>query len=969
MKLFFRLLLVLALFVMSCVPAAAEEPVEFSDVGSHWAGETIAQSRIYGLMSGYPGNLFMPDRSLTRVEALVVIGRGLGWDSQIDSVSTAGIKFPGDLWSGFEGYVALAANKQLINRQAIPTIKFNEPATRMEMALWLSQALQLTGNGSNLTFTDLNQIPAAQRGMLAGVVEAGILKGMPGNMFAPSKPLTRAEMATVMARLIDNGKITPRSGRQVTGTVKNIDRAGQKISLEQSGSTNTYDLDNAYMVFRQGRKAASSAVQAGERVKLSLDPSGKCVLIACQGGSPAPAPATGTGQTGVTTAPVVTGDKGYVANKYWDSFTVRLSYGAVEQIWTSSVSFIKDGAGSNYGELKRGSPVELIRSGSSITAVRILDGDRKVFGEVGQFTSLSMTIEDCDDRETSYNIKSGARVLDSDGDRIDLDDIESGQEVELTLDDSEKVKEIRIDRDSGNNLEGRVEDIDTSEDEITIEDSDGDSHTYDLADGVDVVEDGYTRSLSAVEEDMWVELRLDSDDEVTSIEILGTSVVEGEVTDIRTSGDMRIEIEESGGDEETYYLDDDVIVKEGSATRDLDDIEEGMEVKLTLDEDDRVTRIDIKDESIVEGEVTYISTSGGDRIRIEEDGDEETYYLDDDVTVKEDGSSRDLDDIEKGMVVRLTLNSSDDVTRIDILDEDEDGLSDEVAGEVTHIQTTGSDRYIEIEESDGDEEIYDLADSVTVREDGVSRSLNYVIVGMDVELDLNSRGDVIRIEINESSDKDYAWGVVTDIKPTGNQWIEIEESDGDEETYYIDDDVDVEEDGRNRDLDDIDDGMYVRLTLDDDIVTDIEIYGEDTIEGVVTDIRTSGTERIELDEDEVFYPDDDVDVYDEDGQDRDLDDIREGMEVILVLDEDEDVTLIEITGVTYVRGEVIYVRASGNERIEIEDEDGDEEIYYIDDDVTVWEGNSRRDLDDVDKDMDVKLTLDDDERVTRIEIL
>ncbi|MFZ5634785.1 MAG: S-layer homology domain-containing protein [Bacillota bacterium] len=1036
-RLFFGLLAVLAVFAFSCGLAAAEEPVvEFYDVGNHWAGETIAQCKTYQLMSGYPGNLFMPDRNLSRAEALAVIGRSLGWDKQLGSVSTSGIKFQADLWSGFKGYVAVAAEKQLINRNAIPLINFNDPATRMEMALWLAQALNLTGNGNNLNFNDLKDIPVAYRSMLAGVVEAGIFKGMPGNLFAPSRSLTRAEMATILARLVDDGKLTPPTGRQVTGTLKNISWAQQKITVEQPYGANTYDLASPYMVFRQGRKSDPTDIMAGENVKISLNQSGKCVLIAYQDGSQASGegtksytgtvlsysdgllifkPDTGssfgftlspaavitvsgasatTGSvkagargtitvsggkvtrmdlTGGTTAPTSSGDRGYVVNKYWDYFTVRLGYGWVEEIQAAGVSFTLNNFNSSYGALKRGTYVELIRSGSAVRTVNILDGDRKVFGEVEQVNSMSISIEDEDGKSFSYNIYRSARVLNSDGDHVDIDDLEAGDDVEITLDDNDQVREIKANVDSVNDLEGRVESISTSGSKrITIEDKDGDSHTYYLADSVTVREGSSTRSLGSVEEDMWVELTLDNNNDVTLIKIVGYSVVEGEVTDIRTSGTKRIDIEESDGDEETYYIDNDVTVKEGSAARTLDYIDEGMEVRLTLDVDSRVTRIEIIDESTVEGEVIDIITSGSDRIRIEKsNGDIETYYLDDDVTVKEDGSSRDLDDVEEGMEVRLTLDSSGDVTRIDILDESESSTTD-VEGEVTHIQTTGNNRFIEIEESGGDEEIYDLADSVTVREGSETRSLNYIIDGMRVELTLNSSGDVTRIDINESSGTDYVEGEVTGIWTSGTDRIEVRESDGDEKIYYIDNYVTVEEDGRDRDLDDVEEGMYVRLTLDGNEVTHIEIYGEETIEGVVTYIRTTGTERIEIEksngDDEIYYLDDDVPVR-EDGDSRNLDDIKEGMEVRLILDRDDEVTLIEITGVSYVRGEVTYIRTTGTERIEIEDSDGDDEIYYIDDDVAVWEGGSRRDLDDVEDGMDVKLTLDSDERVTRIDIL
>ncbi|MFZ5646342.1 MAG: S-layer homology domain-containing protein [Bacillota bacterium] len=816
-----RLLMVLALFTLSRAPAAAGEPVEFADVENHWAAETITQCRTYQFMYGYPGNLFMPDRNLTRAEALVVIGRSLGWDKQVDGVPTAGIRFPADLLVSFRGYVALAANKQLIGREAIPGLKFNEPVSRMEIAQWLARALNLTGSAPGLNFSDLYLIPGSSRGMLAGVVEAGIIKGLPGNLFAPSKPLTRAEMATILVRMIDGGKISPLYGRQVTGKIKSVEWVQQKINVELPYGINTYELDSTYIVFRQGRKSNLYDIVAGESVKLSINQSGRCVIIAYPDLPDSIERDTG-GQSGGNT--YSGGRRGYVANKYWDYFTVRYDHGTVEQIRTAGVSFFKSGFSSSYGSLRRGDYVDLEKSGSAVRAVRILDGARKVFGEVGQFTGSFITVEDDDSRLIDFNLSRSVRVLDSEGDRADMYDIEVGDDVELTLDDNDYVKEIRISRDSGDDTEGRVEDI-------------------------------------------------------------------------RTSGTKKIIIKDVDGDTHTYYLANSFTVREDGFSRDLGDVEEGMRVRLTLDDDRRVTRIDItEDESTVEGEVDYLTTSGTDRIRIEKrNGDLKTYDLDDDVTVREYGSRRNLDDVREGMEVRLTLNGSGYVTRIDILDESD--TSSDAEGEVTHLQATGSNRYIEIKESDGDERAYDLADGVTVHDNGEVRSLYYIVSGMGVKLTLNSRGDVTRIDIGEISHTYYAEGEVTDIRRTGTKKIEIREKDGDEKTYYLDDYVTVREDGSWRDLDDVEVGMDVKLTLDDGEVTRIDIYGTSTARGEVTYIRTTGTKKIKIREsdgdEETYYLDHDVEVR-ENGHSRDLDDIEDGMDVELTLDDDEKVTSIDI---------------------------------------------------------------------------
>ncbi|MGB3203051.1 MAG: S-layer homology domain-containing protein, partial [Nodosilinea sp.] len=52
----------------------------FADVpNNHWAAGYIAKARAAGFLSGYPGNQFRPNQPISRVQALVSIASGLGY--------------------------------------------------------------------------------------------------------------------------------------------------------------------------------------------------------------------------------------------------------------------------------------------------------------------------------------------------------------------------------------------------------------------------------------------------------------------------------------------------------------------------------------------------------------------------------------------------------------------------------------------------------------------------------------------------------------------------------------------------------------------------------------------------------------------------------------------------------------------------------------------------------------------------
>jgi hypothetical protein len=404
----------------------------------------------------------------------------------------------------------------------------------------------------------------------------------------------------------------------------------------------------------------------GDSIRITLDGSGGCIFIAGQSEADSSAgQASAAGGESVA----YTGNRGYIVNKYWDYFSVRMEDGIVEDYYVSGLKFTKYGFSTTYASLQRGNFVELIKSGSSISAVSILEGDRKAFGEVVSITSETINIADADDNENSYSLAGKVSVKDKKNRSADLEDIKEDMYVELTLNAGDEVVGLKFDEDSGD-LSGIVDSIRiTGTRQITVKDDDGDRHTYYLAYNVAARESARTRDLDYVEEGMSVELTLNSDKEVVWIDITNLTSIDGEVTYIKTSGSKKIEIEKSGGAEDSYYMEDGVAVMRNGSGESLGYIDIGMDVKLYLNDDRKVVRIDVYGSaSTVRGEVTSIRTSGSERIWIKRsNGDKENYYLSDDVTIKEGSKTRKLSYVEEGMDVKLTLDGDDEVTRIDIL--------------------------------------------------------------------------------------------------------------------------------------------------------------------------------------------------------------------------------------------------------------------------------------------------------------
>lgn len=877
-KLVTKLLLAVVILALACGPAAAETPaVAYKDVGNHWAAGDIEKCKASGLMTGYPGDLFMPDKHLTRAEALAVIGKGLAWDQQAGSISMEGLNYPNDLWDGFRVYVAFAADKQLIAKEDIAGIKFNEPATRMELFSWLARALDLKGDANSLNFSDLVGISDSQKELLAGVVEAGIIKGLPGNLINPSGKLTRAEMAAILCRLIDSGRIV---------------RGSDSRAPEDAG--------------------------------------------------------------------VLTGEKGYVIGKYHDYFTVHLGFGSVVRLHVANVSFLINGSSTSYGSLKPGAPVELIKSGSSVSAVRILNGTAKVFGKVKEYNSSVIVIKDEDGRTAIYDIDKKVEIIDVYGNQTGTEGIQVGLNAEISLRDNYNAVEIRMYESAEKELQGKVESLDTTGNKKITVIENGVRRTFYLAENVTPRDNGKDLRLEDVKAGMGARLTVNADNKVTGIEIIDLSTVFGRIVDVQTEGSDRITVKDRSGESKVYYLAGGAVIRDNNNTVELEDVDEGRDARLVLGDDGRVTAIEIADLSTVEGTVTGIRTAGTRWIVVETDeGQEEIFYADSRAGVREGDRSRSFDSIEVGARVRLSLNDLGKVSSVEIT-----GIQS-ITGSITDIQTTGVEK-LSLRDRSGLVRTYYPAEGVVIREGNRALKFSELQQGTNVWINLDNNGRMISIEVLGLS---VVEGEVADIRPTGVARIDIKKSDGTKAVYFLGNGVKVREGEIPRSLADIIKGMRVSLSVDGrGDVTAIDIAGITTVEGKVKLAPKRGETRIGIEDSagqlSVYDIDDSVVVWEGDDR-RQPDYIYEGMRARLMLDGESRVTRIDILGVYTVHGRIESISAN---TMVVKDLDGKEKTYAISAGLKINKGTYSLNLPDLRTGMSAELTLDRAFNITHIRV-
>jgi hypothetical protein len=225
----------------------------FTDTNKHWAERTIDAMALRGIISGYDDDTFRPERTATRAEMIKLITAGSGSiasDLVADSFVDIG---PGHT---FAAWIETAVHRGILrpsdyrDANGLCRLRPDLPCSRREAALMLvraagaeDRAVALSGQATG--WTDVSSQPAWAVGYLLAVAERDLMRGYPDGTFRPSAALTRAEAATLVARLIGC-----RPGLALTTAVNTVAcggdlfvagacRTGVSLSLEIANSQGT----------------------------------------------------------------------------------------------------------------------------------------------------------------------------------------------------------------------------------------------------------------------------------------------------------------------------------------------------------------------------------------------------------------------------------------------------------------------------------------------------------------------------------------------------------------------------------------------------------------------------------------------------------------------------------------------------------------------------------------------------------
>ena len=214
-----KLLSIFLAFAMSVslltVGASAVEPT-YGDVAGHWAEASIERWSGHGIIQGNNGK-FNPNGQLTCAHFAAILARLL--------------KLPAAENAGFADNTPDAWHYDAINRCAAAgilkgnlngTVTPNAPITRERAMVMLGRALGIEPieNPDLTKYADAAQVASYARGMLAALIEAGVVGGVTADQLAPQNNITRAATVTILDRSI--GTYADKAGETVNADGKGI---------------------------------------------------------------------------------------------------------------------------------------------------------------------------------------------------------------------------------------------------------------------------------------------------------------------------------------------------------------------------------------------------------------------------------------------------------------------------------------------------------------------------------------------------------------------------------------------------------------------------------------------------------------------------------------------------------------------------------------------------------------------------
>jgi hypothetical protein len=229
-------------FEQEKVVTADGKEISFDDISEHWAKDYILKSAEMGLFSGVEENKFAPNTNTTRAMFVTVLGRlanaeiGENANVSFDDVKETDYFF---------NYVQWAVENGVVSGISENSFAPNANITREQTAVILynfakNQGVELK-KGYSANFADSENISSWAEVGVSALAEAGIISGRSDGTFDPKGTATRAEIATMLVKFVDEYMTS--EAVEDTETTEETETAVEEIETTEDMETAVEEIE------------------------------------------------------------------------------------------------------------------------------------------------------------------------------------------------------------------------------------------------------------------------------------------------------------------------------------------------------------------------------------------------------------------------------------------------------------------------------------------------------------------------------------------------------------------------------------------------------------------------------------------------------------------------------------------------------------------------------------------------------
>ncbi len=563
--------------------------VTFNDVESDatvsWAKDSITKMTDAGYIKGYEDGTFRPYRAITKIESLILMSRMLGYEnSEFSSVASAASTAYKSIASKYNTtyaneisylmYCGVLKESDLVDYASAANA--NTQLLRYQAAVLMSKLMGADSEAkaytvSTATYADDSAIPTTARPYVEYVSANNIMNGMDKTadgkaQFSPLTSLTRAQMATLLARMMDKLEL-----KYVSGTVDSV--SSSKISVDGTSLGIMTDTK----VYISGGTASVSDISSGSDASV-VSISKNALAITAQEAQKS------TVVYGVITRKVENADgkkltiADYEDNDNSETYMVK-----------DSCKITVDGAKATLADLKNNDFVKVTITGSSISEISTESKSLTVKGiivstEYDNDDHVYINVSDTDGENTQqYVVSSKGADITRDGSEAEFSALTKGDKVTLKLTYG-KVTSVTA---SGNTVgfSGLLKEIVISSNPSLTITIDGQDKKYFLRSDAKITVSGTAATIYDLRPNVTVTGTLDSS-EIKTVSASTASVNEkgeltGTVTGKNTSYKVITVKDDNGNVQSVYYNNNTKVLSSNGTTSSVRTLENGAQITVT----------------------------------------------------------------------------------------------------------------------------------------------------------------------------------------------------------------------------------------------------------------------------------------------------------------------------------------------------------------------------------------------------